>query len=68
MGSTPKVSVLARLADAPSLVPLVPKHWPKGGSVIPSSGEDGKGVHETVGPGVVGNQHAASGDVLALRE
>ncbi|KAI7325701.1 hypothetical protein KC315_g7797 [Hortaea werneckii] len=37
----------------------VPKHGPKGGSIMPGSGEYGKGVHEAVEPGVVANQHTA---------
>ncbi|KAI7223904.1 hypothetical protein KC333_g214 [Hortaea werneckii] len=37
----------------------VPKHGPKGGSIMPGSGEYGKGVHEAVNPGVVANEHTA---------
>ncbi|KAI7017348.1 hypothetical protein KC355_g3716, partial [Hortaea werneckii] len=37
----------------------VPKHGPKGGSIMPGSGEYGKGVHEAVNPGVVANEHVA---------
>ncbi|KAI7283502.1 hypothetical protein KC345_g2890 [Hortaea werneckii] len=36
-----------------------PKHGPKGGSIMPGSGEYGNGMHEAVESGPIANHHAA---------